>query len=81
MPDRKKPTKKRSTDRAPRRETAKELSAEQLENVAGGLLPAAEEPVFKFFRPGQTTAASDVYVKLDGIKFAGVDGEAIVKKK
>ncbi len=40
MSDEKKPTDSSSTESAATEEPGKELDAEQLENVAGGLLPA-----------------------------------------
>ena len=43
MPDQKKPT---DTE-----ESGKELDADQLENVAGGLQTEQIDSVFKFFRP------------------------------
>jgi hypothetical protein len=39
-----------SDDKKPADESGKELDADQLENVAGGLLPAVSEGVFKFFK-------------------------------
>ena len=42
MSDQKKPTDSSSTESAATEEAGKELDADQLENVAGGLLPASD---------------------------------------
>jgi hypothetical protein len=69
MSDQKKPT----DDAA---DPAKELDADQLENVAGGLLPAVSEGVFKFFRPSPT--GDGVQIEIASHKI--IADEGIVKK-
>ena len=48
MSDEKKPTDSGSTESAATEEPGKELDADQLENVAGGLQPAINQGIFKF---------------------------------
>ena len=47
MSDQKKPTDSSSTESTATEEPGKELDADQLENVAGGLLPAVDVGRFK----------------------------------
>jgi len=55
-----------SDEKKPTEEPGKELDAEELENVAGGLLPASGETAFKFFRPNPTGDGTTVKVAPDG---------------
>ena len=54
MSDQKKPTDSGSTESAATEEPGKELDAEQLENVAGGLRAGTRSDACKFFRPNPT---------------------------
>jgi len=69
MSDQKKPADSSSTESAATEEPGKELDADQLENVAGGLSPATGQHIGKFFRPNPTGDGSQADPPSESITF------------
>jgi len=76
MSDQKKPPETSSTENTATEEPGKELDADQLENVAGGLLPAVSEGTFKF---QHKWAPDSVKIEIASHKVIGEDGISLKK--
>jgi hypothetical protein len=74
MSDQKKPTDSGSTESAATEEPGKELDADQLENVAGGLLPAVSVGVIQ-----HKWAPDSVKIEIASHKVIGEDGISLKK--
>ena len=74
MSDQKKPTDSGSTESTATEEPGKELDADQLENVAGGLLPAVREGIFKF-----QVGTDNVKIEIASHKIIGEEGISLKK--